>query len=67
MLGRNVKLALALVLTGAVTLAAIAWGSSASETAPAEGLTATIGIDGAGHETGEGAWPSARLITGWPS
>ena len=63
MLRRNVKLALALVLTGAVTLAAIARGSSAGETAPAGGLTATIGIDGASHETRDATHEDTVALT----
>ena len=53
MFGRNLKLTLALVLIGAAAVAAMACGSSANETAPADDLTATIGVDGAGHETSD--------------
>ncbi len=53
MFGRNLKLTLALVLTGAVTVVAMACGSSTNETAPADDLTAVIEVDGAVSETSD--------------
>ena len=53
MFGRNLKLTLALVLIGAVTVVVMACGSSANETAPVEVLTAAISVDGAVSETSD--------------
>ena len=53
MFGRDLKLKLTLALIGAVGVAAMACGSSANETAPAEILTAAVGVGGAVSETGD--------------
>ena len=53
MSGRNLKLTLALVLIGAVAVVAMACGSSANETAPADDLTATIRVDATRYENND--------------
>ena len=63
MFGRNLKLTLALVLIGAVTVVAMACGSSANETSPADDLTAAVGVDGAGHETSDATHEDTVALT----
>ena len=62
MFGRNLKLTLALVLIGTVAVVAMACGSSANETSPADDLTAAVGVDGTGHETGDATHEEAVAL-----